>query len=79
MPKNYLWGIIIFLIVVNGFSLYKQNKISDNAREVIHDSSLDNYIAATFKNTNRTILFGENIVKSLPKKKIGRLITFFLR
>ncbi len=77
MPKNYLWGIIIFLTIVNGFSFYKQKKINDNAKEVIYDSSLDNYIAATFKNTNRVILFGENIVKSLPKKKNDSKINFY--
>ena len=58
--------------------LYTSKKINDNAKEVIHDSSLDNYIAATFENTtNRVILFGKNIVKSLPKKKNDSKINFY--
>jgi len=51
---------------VNIFNLLKLESTAEQAQEIVDNSSLNKYVADTFRNTNRAILNGELIVSSLP-------------
>lgn len=65
MKNIELYIAIGFLLLVNAFVLYKYNDVTNEAQEILNETKLDYYIASTFKNSNRAILFGDSILNEL--------------
>lgn len=65
MKRTTLYVIIVILVLIDAFALYKARVANNKAHRVIEESFLDKYAAESLKNVEKIILDGSEIISRL--------------